>query len=42
MLALVAAQLKFQARQGRFDLSKPVWVDVRLGSLFPTQSVKRG
>ncbi|KAI4197168.1 MAG: hypothetical protein LQ350_006112 [Teloschistes chrysophthalmus] len=32
MLALVAAQLKFQARQGRFDLSKPVWVDVGGGT----------
>ncbi|KAL9579660.1 MAG: hypothetical protein Q9212_004974, partial [Teloschistes hypoglaucus] len=32
MLALLAAQLKFQAQQGRFDLSKPVWVDVGGGT----------
>lgn len=41
MLALVAAQLKFQARQGLFDLSKPVWIDVRLDPSFLTQPVRR-
>lgn len=29
MLALVAAQLKFQAGEGAVSKSKPVWVDVR-------------
>lgn len=33
MLALVAAQLKFQAGEGAFSHSRPVWVDVRLGTL---------
>lgn len=28
MLALAAAQLKFQAHQGLFKRSKPIWVDV--------------
>lgn len=30
MLALLAAQLKFQAQQGAWSRSRPIWVDVRL------------
>ncbi|KAL8811401.1 MAG: hypothetical protein Q9200_001835 [Gallowayella weberi] len=32
MLALAAAQLKFQAQQGRFKHSKPIWVDIGGGT----------
>ncbi|KAL8691537.1 MAG: hypothetical protein Q9218_003261 [Villophora microphyllina] len=32
MLALVAAQLKFQVQQGLFHQSKPVWVDIGGGT----------
>lgn len=38
MLALAAAQLKFQKQQGLWGQSKPIWVDVSRSRKFNVQT----